>query len=95
MGFLRGMPQNIPKFVMGFDHGGLIAARLMQDRKDYWYAGILAMPLLAFKKSFGPFSIAKLKVQSMTTPNTLVDMNLDKDTLKFLDYVEKSQENIS
>ena len=43
-----GVGYGIPKFVIGHSFGGLIAARLCQQRPDFFKGAILVQPFMGF-----------------------------------------------
>ena len=66
VGFLRGFPKNLPKFLLASGYGGLLAVRFMEQRPDHFDGAILVNPLLAFKTEYDSFSLGMMRVKAYT-----------------------------
>lgn len=62
---MRGYHPNTPKFIIGHSLGALYAARLTQERPDFFKGCILINPLFQFKEKVSAFKMATLKAKAI------------------------------
>jgi alpha-beta hydrolase superfamily lysophospholipase len=64
-----------PKFLFGYDFGGLIATRLceFEGKQDYFDGVIAAAPFFQWKHPYTPLQIAKFSAQHLLNPNAPVE----------------------
>ena len=91
IGFLKGFQRNIPKFLMGFGHGGLIATRLVQERNDYFSGAILVNPCYTLPTKLSGFNQNLLRAKSLISPDETYTFTYPKDLQQLYDFMAKKE----
>ena len=89
VGFLRGFPKNLPKFILGQGYGALLATRFLQHRADFFEGAMVINPLYAFKEKFGGMQLAMMKAKIFMDPYQIVSLKLDSDSQALQDHASK------